>query len=135
MLTQSSDILQRFAVAWEQVVFEAIPFPSAPSKDQFADTQMRLKQVNYLLKKWKWNTQITGNYFELQTLCTLHCVLVGKGMNPATNPTRSIMLDELRNLSDGSVRDMRNFRIIKDYINALEYFADGFDYFALPSSL
>ena len=65
----------------------------------------------------------------------MHCVLVGKGMNPATNPTRSIMLDELRNLSDGSVRDMRNFRIIKDYINALEYFADGFDYFALPSSL
>ena len=48
MLTQSSDILQRFAVAWEQVVFEAIPFPSAPSKDQFSDTQMRLKQVKYL---------------------------------------------------------------------------------------
>ena len=65
----------------------------------------------------------------------LDAVLAGKGMNPAANPTRSIMPDELRSMSSGSVRDMRNFRIIKDYINALEYFADGFDYFALPSSL
>jgi hypothetical protein len=56
-------------------------------------------------------------------------------MNAATNPTRSVMPDELRNLSDGSVRNIRNFRIIKDYINALEYFADGFaDYFALIPS-
>ena len=45
MLTQSSDILQRFAVAWEQVVFENIPFVSS-NRDQFADTQMRLKQVS-----------------------------------------------------------------------------------------
>ena len=45
MLTQSSDILQRFAVAWEQVVFENIPFVSS-NKDQFAVTQMRLKQVS-----------------------------------------------------------------------------------------
>lgn len=51
-------------------------------------------------------------------------------MNPAANPTRSVMPNELRNLSDGSVRNIRNFRILKDYINALEYFADGFDYFA-----
>jgi hypothetical protein len=128
MLTQSSDILQRFAVAWEQVVFENIPFVSS-NKDQFADTQMRLKQVNYSFIKY-FVMKCVIFLFSLQTLCVLDTVLAGKGMNSAANPTRSVMPDELRNLNDGSDRNIRNFRIIKDYINALEYFAEGFDYFA-----
>ena len=67
----------------------------------------------------------------MQTLCYLAGVLAYKGMNPAPNPTRSIMPDILRNLNANSDRDMRNFRILKDYINALEYFGDGFSlYFA-----
>lgn len=45
------------------------------------------------------------------------------------HPTRDIFPNMLRNLNVNSSRNVRNFRILKDYINALEYFADGFDFF------
>ena len=45
------------------------------------------------------------------------------------------MPDEERHPADDSERDGRNFRILKDYLNALEYFADGFLYFSGPQKL
>ena len=40
------------------------------------------------------------------------------------------MPNDLRNTNMAvSDMDMRNFRILKDYVNALEYYADGFTYF------
>ena len=45
------------------------------------------------------------------------------------HPTRDIFPSRLRNLTVCSSRNVRNFRILKDYINALEYFADGFHFF------
>lgn len=50
-------------------------------------------------------------------------------MSPAPNPTRAIMPSELRTITAASQRDERNFRILKEYVNALEYYADGFNYF------
>lgn len=40
------------------------------------------------------------------------------------------MPDYLRNPVYDSERDLRTFRILKDYVNALEYFVDGFGYFS-----
>ncbi len=40
------------------------------------------------------------------------------------------MPNELRTLNDASQRDLRNFRILKEYVNILEYYADAFAYFA-----
>lgn len=56
-------------------------------------------------------------------------MLVDKKMTPAPNPTRSVMPTELRTITQNSQRDDRNFRILKEYVNSLEYFVAAFDYF------
>jgi len=62
-------------------------------------------------------------------LCELDQFLAEKRMSPAPNPTRSIMPNELRSITSASQRDERNFRILKEYVNALEYYIDAFSYF------
>lgn len=66
-----------------------------------------------------------------QTLCQLDMILADKQMAPAPNPTRSIMPSELRSITDSSARSQRDFRVLKEYVNALEYFVDGFNYIAV----
>lgn len=68
--------------------------------------------------------------FNSKVMCVLESILVDKRMSAAPNPTRSIMPIELRNLETESDRDVRTFRVLKEYINALEYFQDFFSYFA-----
>jgi hypothetical protein len=43
------------------------------------------------------------------------------------------MPNELRSITSASQRDQRNFRIIKEYVNALEYYVDAFNYFETAS--
>ena len=51
-------------------------------------------------------------------------------MSPAANPTRTIVQPEdLRTLTDQSQINLRNFRILKDYVVALEYYVEAFTYF------
>lgn len=57
-------------------------------------------------------------------------MLADKRMTPAPNPTRSIVPSELRTITANSQRDERNFRILKEYVNSLEYYIAGFDYFS-----
>lgn len=57
-------------------------------------------------------------------------VLAEKKMTPAPNPTRSIVPNELRTITNTSQRDERNFRILKEYVNTLEYYVAGLDYFS-----
>lgn len=104
MLTESSNIFQRLAVGWEQVDYEKT---DASYKDLFTSTKNRMKN----------------------TLCQLDYYLAEKRMSPAPNPTRAIMPTELRTITSASQRDERNFRILKEYVNAIEYYADGFNYF------
>ncbi|XP_046641344.1 uncharacterized protein LOC124326500 [Daphnia pulicaria] len=104
MLTQSSNIFQRIAIGWEQMEYEKT---DSLYKDHFTSAKFRMKN----------------------TLCQLDGYLADKKMSPAPNPTRSIMPNELRSITSASQRDERNFRIIKEYVNALEYYIDVFSYF------
>ena len=66
----------------------------------------------------------------LQALCELDSVLVAKQM---LQDSRFLAFPQVpqvfRNLRYDSDIDMRNFRIIKDYVRALQYFSIGFQYF------
>lgn len=109
MLTESSNIFQRIAIGWEQMEYEKT---DSSYKDYFTSAKFRMKT----------------------TLCQLDGYLADKRMSPAPNPTRSIMPNELRSITSASQRDQRNFRIIKEYVNALEYYVDAFSYFETASA-
>ena len=57
LLMQSSDVFQRFAVAWEQVVFETLTNASS-FQNEFNRTRMQLRQVNIKSGKWKRKNSI-----------------------------------------------------------------------------
>ena len=131
MLTQSSNIFQRLAIGWEQMDYEKT---DSYYKDQFTSTTFRMKNVRFKTSKNIFlflfiHKFLTFFYRYYQTLCQLEQYLAEKRMPPAPNPTRAIMPNELRSITAASQRDERNFRILKEYVNALEYYADGFEYF------
>jgi hypothetical protein len=70
--------------------------------------------------------------FKMQTLCELDVVLkvaAIKSEYKIPSNSRTVMPQVLRNLRYTSDRSMRNFRFLKDYIQALEYLIRGFYFY------
>lgn len=63
----------------------------------------------------------------LQILCELHTMLLSRGKTPRPSPTRDVMPLEVRVL-DETYRHMRDWVILREYTNSLEYFIEIFMY-------
>ena len=64
----------------------------------------------------------------LKAIRSLAMALADERIFPVPNSSQNIMPEELKYLS-GSAQSTRNFYILKDYINALEYYSAVFFYF------
>ena len=118
-------MLQRFSIAWEQVAIER----DSHFQTRFNDTLI----YNRLVFLSSVTILISMFYFQFfvytQTLCELHLVLASAIGQEMPRNNRGIMPEVLRHLRYSSDRSTRNFRILKDYIRALQYLIQGCCYY------
>lgn len=64
----------------------------------------------------------------MQVLCEIESTLIQKGVkeHELEEISRDIIPEKVRNLSDESYRNLRNWYIYRDYMNGLEYVRDAF---------
>lgn len=68
-------------------------------------------------------------FLMLQVLCEIQVAQVERGVNPRADVGREAMPAQYRNMSDNaSFRNLRDWLIFRDYMNALEYTIQVFEY-------
>jgi hypothetical protein len=70
----------------------------------------------------------------LQVLCALQLAMAEKNVVPDADAARQLMTREYRDMRSASGRNLRDFIIVRDYTNLLEYIQQVFQYFAARSS-
>ncbi|XP_023707744.1 uncharacterized protein LOC111864610 isoform X2 [Cryptotermes secundus] len=98
--------LQKYAVGIEQVVWDQMD-SNGPFKNQFADIEFKLRA----------------------TLCEIQAAMLERGVAQHDNITRQIMGNELRQVTNSSYRNVRDWVIFRDCMNGLEYVIQVFEYF------
>lgn len=57
----------------------------------------------------------------MQVLCSLQMAMLEKHVEPDADAARQLMSNDYRDMRDASGRNFRDFIIMRDYINMLEY--------------
>jgi hypothetical protein len=65
----------------------------------------------------------------LQTLCEIQAAMLERGVAQHDNITRQIMGSELRQVTNSSYRNVRDWVIFRDCMNGLEYVIQVFEHF------
>lgn len=63
-----------------------------------------------------------------QVLCELQVALVERGVTPRPDITRDIMPPKVRAIRNETERSLRDWIVIREYMNALEYVVQAFQY-------
>lgn len=57
----------------------------------------------------------------MQVLCSLQMAMIEKHVEPDADAVRQLMDNKYRDMRSASGRNLRDFVIVRDYINLLEY--------------
>ncbi|XP_008552705.1 uncharacterized protein LOC103574919 isoform X2 [Microplitis demolitor] len=105
-LLNTYEYMQKFAVGLEQIAFDQKNNQLA-FQTQFEETEHKLRSV----------------------LCELQVAMMERGVNQRPDVTRDTMSDEFRAMSSSDTyRNLRDWLIFRDYMNALEYIVQVFDH-------
>lgn len=102
-VVRSYEYLQHFAVAMEQLVLDQMVV-SGNFYHQFRGIEEKL----------------------LMALCQLQLALAKLRIEPNPNVTRDVMAEEYRTVDSETVRNVRNYIILRDHSMALKYIASVF---------
>lgn len=97
--------LQKIAVGLEQIVWDQED-QNGPFLDNFRAAEYNLRAL----------------------LCEIQMALYNRGVTMKDDIMRDSMSDEFRNMPDDTSRNLRDFLIYRDYMNALEYTKQVFEY-------
>ncbi|XP_014608241.1 PREDICTED: uncharacterized protein LOC106788985 [Polistes canadensis] len=98
-LLKAYKFLQTFAVALEQMVWDQEEY-NLPFYKYFREAELKLRAV----------------------LCEVQAALVERAVPLGADVKRDVMADEFRKTaSSATFRNLRDFFILRDYINCLEY--------------
>lgn len=97
--------LQKIAVGLEQIAWDQED-QNGPFLDNFRNAEFNLRAV----------------------LCEIQMALYNRGVTMRDDILRDSMSDEFRNIPDETSRNLRDFLIFRDYMNALEYTKQVFEH-------
>lgn len=104
------------------------------------DTYEHLQKIAVGLEQVVWDQEDTSSTFHKEfeytenllraLLCEIQVAIFERGIEESREDVRrDIMTDDFRQMTDNSKRHLRDFIIFREYMNALEYVIDVFDYF------
>ena len=112
----------------EQVLLDRAIY-SGDFLEEFATMENKLSMVNVC--NFSKLVDCCSNHVNVlvQVLCSLQMALMEKQIQPDADAARQMMTNEYRDMKSESGRNLRDFIILRDYINLLEYLVQVLQHF------